>query len=150
MFRTSFPAIMLSFALLGAHGTMAKASGTADEARSMLERAVIAVKADQARALAAFNAGLDGFRDRDLYVFCNKLDGVTVAHARPGMLGANLNDEKDPSGKEFGKEMLSHAREGEVHAVSYAVPRPGGGQPVPKESYVTRIGDLVCGVGYYK
>jgi hypothetical protein len=29
--------------------------------------------------------------------------------------------------------------------------RPGPDpKPVPKESLVTRIGDLICGVGYYK
>jgi hypothetical protein len=29
--------------------------------------------------------------------------------------------------------------------------RPGSDtKPVPKESLVTRVGDLVCGVGYYR
>lgn len=150
MFRTVLPAMTLSLALFCAQGAMAQTSGTAEEARAMLQRAVAAVKADQARALAAFNAGAEGFRDRDLYVFCNRLDGTTLAHVRPDMLGVNLKDEKDPTGKAFGSEMLNHAREGEIHAVSYAVPRPGDSQPVAKESFVTRIGALVCGVGYYK
>ena len=26
----------------------------------------------------------------------------------------------------------------------------GGGEPAPKVSYVTKIGDQICGVGYYK
>ena len=30
-------------------------------------------------------------------------------------------------------------------------PRPGTDKtPVPKVSFVTKVGDLVCGVGYYK
>jgi hypothetical protein len=29
-------------------------------------------------------------------------------------------------------------------------PKPGQTEPAPKESYVTRVGDQVCGVGYYK
>jgi hypothetical protein len=29
-------------------------------------------------------------------------------------------------------------------------PRPGEAQPVAKESYVTKIGNLICGVGFYK
>ena len=44
--------------------------GTAEEARALLEKAVVALKADKAKALALFNSGEDGFRDRDLYVFC--------------------------------------------------------------------------------
>ena len=26
----------------------------------------------------------------------------------------------------------------------------GGGEPAPKVSYVTKVGDQICGVGYYK
>jgi hypothetical protein len=29
-------------------------------------------------------------------------------------------------------------------------PKPGTTEPVPKESYMTRVGDQGCGVGYYK
>src|SRR6266576_2439773 len=55
--------------------------GTAAEAKAMLERAVAAVKADKAKALAMFNKGEGGFKDRDLYVFCaNASDGVLTAH----------------------------------------------------------------------
>jgi hypothetical protein len=28
--------------------------------------------------------------------------------------------------------------------------RPGDPKPVPKVSYVTKVGDIYCGVGYYK
>ena len=44
-------------------------TGTAAEAKAMLEKAVAAVKSDKAKAIAAFNAGSDGFKDRDLYPF---------------------------------------------------------------------------------
>jgi hypothetical protein len=29
-------------------------------------------------------------------------------------------------------------------------PRPGATEPVQKVSYVTKVGDQVCAVGYYK
>ena len=116
----------------------------------MLERAVVAVKKDRTTALAAFNSGTGGFRDRDLYVFCTGRDGVIITHANPAMLGVDLSTLKDPTGKAFGKEILSSAREGQITAVSYAFPRPGESQPVAKESYITKVGDLVCGVGHYK
>ena len=44
--------------------------GTSQEARAMLDKAVIVVKADQPVALAMFLKGEGGFRDRDLYPFC--------------------------------------------------------------------------------
>lgn len=52
--------------------------GTAAEANAMLQRAVVALKANKAAALAKFNKGEDGFRDRYLYVFCS-----TPATPRP-------------------------------------------------------------------
>ena len=147
-------AVMLMISLLSvlpvSSAAFAQQFGTAQQARAMLERAVVAVKADRAAALAAFNKGTDGFRDRDLYVFCNGVEGTLLAHSNPAMFGRNMNELKDDTGKEFGKEILATAKEGTISSVSYTFPRPGESKPVPKESYVTRIGDLVCGVGYYK
>jgi hypothetical protein len=34
--------------------------------------------------------------------------------------------------------------------VDYNFPKPGTTESVPKESFVTRVGDQGCGVGYYK
>jgi hypothetical protein len=49
--------------------------GTADEARAMLDRVIVAMKADSAGTLAKINEGAEGFRDRDLYPFCSGPDG---------------------------------------------------------------------------
>ena len=55
--------------------------GTPEEAKAMLEKAVVAVKEDKAKALDMFNKADGGFRDRDLYVSCaNASDGVVTAH----------------------------------------------------------------------
>jgi hypothetical protein len=41
--------------------------------------------------------------------------------------------------------------EGHITEVSYMFPKPGADpRPVPKVSFVTKVGGLVCGVGYYK
>ena len=56
--------------------------GTAQEARSMLERVVGMLQIDKSSALDAFNQDEGGFRDRDLYVFCAGSDGVFTAHPR--------------------------------------------------------------------
>jgi signal transduction histidine kinase len=122
--------------------------GTAKEAKAMLDKAVVEVKKDKTAALAKFNKGEAGFKDRDLYVFCASPDGTTTAH--PTHVGKNLKELKDKKGKAFGAEMFKVAEEGKVKQVSYMFPKPGQTEPVAKSSYVTKVGDQVCGVGYYK
>jgi len=125
-------------------------SGTAAEAKSMLDKAVVAVKTDKAKAIEMFLKGEGGFRDRDLYPFCfNIADGITVA-APPAVLGKDIRTFKDPTGQNYGAEIYNAAKEGTYTEVSYNFPRPGSTTPVPKTSFVTKVGDLGCGVGYYK
>jgi signal transduction histidine kinase len=123
--------------------------GTPQEARAMLDKAAAAVKADKTSALAQFNKGEGGFKDRDLYPFCAGPDGKFTAH--PTLNGKSLADLQDKNGKPLGKEILSVAEEGKVKEVAYMWPRPGSDPtPVGKVSYVTKIGDQTCAVGYYK
>ncbi|MFK8250460.1 cache domain-containing protein [Ancylobacter terrae] len=124
--------------------------GTAAQAKAMLERAVAALKADRPAALAAFKARADGFGEGDLYVFCNGLDGASIEHPNPAMAGTNLNTLKDANGKEFGRIILREAQEGRISTVDYEFPELGGTKPLPKETFFTRIGTLICGVGYYR
>lgn len=131
--------------------------GTADEAKAMLMKAVAAVKADKAKALEKFNKDEGGFLDRDLYVFCaNTSDGKIVAQGNPNgktTLGNDNRTLKDSTGKMFGTEIYAAGQkpEGQITEVSYMFAKPGAdSKPAPKVSLVTRVNDLVCGVGYYK
>ena len=54
------------------------------------------------------------------------------------------------NGKPFGAEMYQVAEEAKIKEVSSVWPKPGGTEPVEKVSYVTKVGDQVCGVGYYQ
>jgi len=127
--------------------------GTAQEAKAMLDKAVAAVKANKNAAIAKFNNGDDGFKDRDLYPFCfNLSDGKFVAAVKR-LRGTDTRELKDPTGKVFGAELYAAAQkpEGQVTEVSYKFPRPGADQtPVAKVTFITKAGDLGCGVGYYK
>ncbi len=134
--------------LLTASGLAAQ-YGTAEEAKSMLKEAVVAVKKDKAKALEMFNKGEGGFRDRDLYVFCaNASDGALTAH--PTMKGEHLQDIKGKKGFPLGQEMMQKATEGATKEVTYWWPRPGTDTPLEKTSFYTKAGDQICGVGYYK
>ena len=122
--------------------------GTAAEAKAMLEKAVAAVKANKADALAKFAKGEGGFKDRDLYPFCGGPDGNFTAH--PSLTGKSLKGLMDKAGKPLGEEIYAKATEGTISEVSYMWPRPGTSEPVQKVTYITKVGDQVCAVGYYK
>jgi hypothetical protein len=132
--------------------------GTADEAKAMLLKAVAAVKADKTKALDMFNKGEGGFLDRDLYVFCNNVSdgkGIAIGNANAKqLLGTDSRTLKDSTGKAFGLENYAAGQkpEGQITEVApYMFGRPGPDtKPVPKVSFVTRVGDIYCGVGYYK
>jgi len=140
--------VVASAGVLVASAAFAGEFGTADEAKAMLTKAAAAVKADKAAALAQFAKGEGGFKDRDLYPFCGGPDGAFTAH--PTLNGKSLKDLKDKTGKALGEEIYATAKEGEVKEVSYMWPRPGQTDPVQKVSFVTKVGDQTCAVGYYK
>nr|WP_245286670.1 cache domain-containing protein [Bradyrhizobium sp. ARR65] len=120
----------------------------------MLDKAVAAVKADETLALIMFTKGEGGFKDRDLYPFCFRVaDRKALATPLAVHAGTDVTTLKDATGKIYGQELYAAAQkpEGQITEVSYEFPRPGTTTPpVPKVSFVTRVGDLGCGVGYYK
>ena len=147
MKRKTMFAVVVSIILAFAAPVIAGNFGTADEARAMLERAVDAIKANKEKALADFTKGEGGFKDRDLYPFCGGPDGNFTAH--PTLVGKSLKDLKDKAGKPLGQEIYAVARVGKISEVSYMWPRPGSTEPVQKITFVTKVGDQVCAVGYY-
>jgi hypothetical protein len=153
MIAAASAALMISSTVYGQQSD----HGTAQQAKAMLLKAEAAVKADKTKALEMFNTGEGGFRDGDLYVFCaNSGDGKIVAQGNPNakqQLGQDQRTLKDSTGKNFGQDLYAAGQkpEGQITKVSYMFARPGTDTtPVPKVSLVTRTGDLVCGVGYYK
>jgi hypothetical protein len=126
--------------------------GTADEARAMLDRAVVALKSDEVTALRAFSdPNNKQFHDRDLYVSCfNTSDGKFTAFPGPGMIGIDVRTFKfgeDPIGQRA-FDALQSTPEGGVATMEYKFPKSG--KPALKQSLETRIGNQGCGVAYYK
>lgn len=151
MFKRAALAAVLPLALLATAALAESDFGTAEDAKTMLERAVAVLKQDENQALQMFNQGEGGFKDRDLYVFCGGPDGNYTAHGgNPKVVGQSLRSVTDKAGKPLGEEIYKAAQEGQVAEVSYMWPRPGEQEPMPKTSYVTKAGDQVCGVGYYR
>src|SRR5689334_11447317 len=107
------------------HGSvlLAQASyGTETQARAMLDRAVAAMRQNKTKALEEFNKGENGFRDRDLYVFCaDTSTGIMTAH--PSLKGQQLRDIKGKKGYPLGKEIMDSAAVGKIKELSYWWPR---------------------------
>jgi signal transduction histidine kinase len=127
--------------------------GTADEAKAMVEKAVVLVKqAGAEQAFAAFNdpANKD-FHDRDLYVFVRSMDGNTVAHgANKGMIGHTSLELKDADGKLYNKEMIELASTKGSGWVEYRWVNPMDKKIEQKASFIEKVGDYIVGAGFYK
>ena len=149
--------VMLALCALLTDVTFATAQqfGSATEAKAMFDRATAALKADAPTALAAFNdKNNKDYHDRDLYVFCyNMSDGILTAHLNSANVGQDIRTTikigDDPLGQRI-FDIITKAAEGAVSTVDYKYPKPGTTEPVPKQSYVTRIANQGCGVFYYK
>jgi Single Cache domain 2 len=153
MFRTLMIGAVSALALSAA--AFAQQGGTSQEARAMLDKAVAAVKADPVVAIAMFIKGEGGFRDRELYPFCFRIsDGKTLASPKAVKAGTDVRSLKDAKGGSYGEAIYAAAQkpEGQITEIpSYMFPKPDTTTPdFEKVSFVTKVGDLGCGVGYYK
>ena len=142
---------MLSL-VLSAGLAAAQQFGTAEEAKAMLDRAVGALKSNEAAALQAFSDPKNKqFHDRDLYISCfNMSDGKFTAFPGPGMIGIDVRTFKfgdDPIGQRA-FDAIQGLPDGAVATMDYNFPKSG--KPAIKQSLETRIADQGCGVAYYK
>jgi signal transduction histidine kinase len=147
MFKHILTSLTLA-ALVSAGAVLAGDFGTEAEAKAMLERAVAALKQDQAKALEMFTKGEGGFKDRDLYPYCGGPDGLFTAH--PKLVGKSLKELKDKTGAPFGEEIYAKAQDAKMIQIAYMWPRPDSTEPVQKVVWVTKVGPQICAVGYYK
>jgi hypothetical protein len=155
MSRNLFAAVITALVLLwSAALVIAQQLGTAEEARAMLDRAIGALKSNEATALSEFNdPNNKQFHDRDLYVFCyNMPDGKITAYESPALLSVDVRTlalKDDPIGQRA-YEAVQNSPEGSVVTTDYNLPKPGTTEPVSKQTLETRIGNQGCGVTYYK
>jgi hypothetical protein len=156
MFRTCITGAVSAAVVALSTGAFAQPGqfGSAAEARAMEERVITELKANETAALAKFNKADGGFRDRDLFVFCfNTTTGIFSATPFPALMGTDNRLLKEKDGSPLGQKIfdaVNAAREGTIVTVSYNFPKANTTNPVPKESYVARVGNTACGVGYYK
>ena len=153
MSKTLF-GLAVTASILGVASASGQQLGTAEQARAMLDRAISALKSNEAAALGEFNDPNNAqFHQRDLYVFCYDIsDGKITAYESPALLNIDVRTlalKDDPIGKRA-YEAVQTAPEGSIVTIDYKLPKPGTTEPVPKQTLETRIGNQGCGVTYYK
>ena len=146
---------LLPFALaaaLAASPTLAADHGTADQARTLLDRAVVKLTTDgPEKAFAAFNDKGSGFIDRDLYVFAFDMQGKYMASgANPKLSGTDAKDLKDAEGKPLVREMIEIAGKKGTGEVDYVWLNRADNHIEKKHSLIRRVNDYILGVGYYE
>ena len=145
---TKMLAAIVLVPLLWSGSAQSQEYGTTEEAQAMAENAAALFHAEGAdAAFAAFNGGPD-FLDRDLYVFAIATDGSVVAHgSNQNLLGRNVLELRDPSGREFIREFVAVE---DTAWVDYQWQNPETGAVEDKTSYVINLGEYVLGVGVYR
>jgi len=76
-------------------------------------------------------------------VLCADASDGTIT-ASPTSNGSNLKDFPP------GQKVMKTATEGQIREVTYWWPRPGSLTPLKKHTFYTKIGDQICGVGYWE
>lgn len=148
MFKKS---ILVAFALIfGLTAAIGKAAdfGTEEEAKSLIERAINLVKENKVRALDAFTDLEGGFGYKDLYVFCFNKKGIILAH--PTNLGMDASELTDEDGVNIWS-LVSSVKKGEIKKITYKLVRPttDSAETYIKTSFVTKVRNIYCGVGFY-
>lgn len=125
---------------------------TEQQAESLLERAVVSLKNDEASSLAAINSLSPSFREDDLYVFVIDLDTDRyVAHGyNLRLLGIDFKTIRDPDGKPVGAPILELMKSRAEGGYDYRWKNPVTGQVEDKHALLKKEGHLLVAVGYYQ
>ena len=124
---------------------------SAEQARTMLNRASDAVKNNAKNAFKMFHDLNGNYIEDDLYVFVVSLDDMHFrAHgATPRLVGSDAKSLTDPNGKPIIQEMASIVKAKGQGQLEYAWRNPATGKIEKKHTYLRKVDNFLVGVGYY-
>lgn len=143
--------LMVAFLTLSA-GACAEDRATADEAVAMVHKVIAQMKARGKDAVIAdINNFSAEFKDRDLYVTVQDMNGVELAHgANKRMQGVNLIDVKDSDGKLYIRERMEIVKTKGKGWQDYNFVNPVTKAMEPKSMYFEKYENLIICSGIYK
>jgi signal transduction histidine kinase len=126
--------------------------GSKEEAKALLDRAIAHVNAvGKDKAFVDFSRPDGGFVDRDLYVLCLDMKGMTLAHgSNPALVGVDTFNLLDADGVYMVREMIHIVQTSGEGWLDYKWPNAITKKIEPKSTFVRKAADDLCGVGYYK
>ncbi|NVN85209.1 MAG: cache domain-containing protein [Rhodopseudomonas sp.] len=110
------------------------ALGIVKEEYATVQSGGVAVADAQARAQA--RVAKLRYGNNDYFVIQDMLPRVLMHPTTPQLVGKDMSDTKDPTGKRFSVEMTDMVKQKGSGFVDYVWPRPGSDKPQPKLSYV--------------
>ncbi len=133
-------------------GSAFSAGPTQKEATTMVDKAVAFATANgKDKLISEVNAKNPDFVQGELYIVVYGLDGMRLAHPlNAKLIGKSVLDIADVDGKEYGKEMVSLAKDKGKGWVDYKFKNPSTNKVEKKSSYVVRAGDVFVMAGIYK
>jgi cytochrome c len=145
------PAFAQSAAPAAPAATAAPSYASVAEAEAMVKKAVVFFKKNgKDKAVAEFQKNPGPFIDRDLYVTVYDLEGNALSHINPKMVGKNMMDLRDPSGKYHIKERIESARKDNSGWQDFSFFNPQTKKVEPKRMYWEKHDNLVFAAGAYK
>lgn len=146
-------AILAAVAATLLHTAAGAAEPTEKDAIALVEKGAAYIKAHGKDEMIKKVAAKDPeFVQGSLYVDLRDLaTGVVLAHPfNPSIVGKDLTDVPDASGKKYRREIIDVAAKKGHGWVDYQYKNPGSGKIEPKTTYVLRVGDVVLEAGIYK
>lgn len=142
------------FAAFLSAGAYASERGTADEAATLVKKAVAFLKANgKEKAFAEFNNPKGQFAERDLYIFVYDMQGTNLAIGNGNaskMVGKNLIEMRDADGRYIIKGFIELLNAKGKGWFDYKWPNPVTKAVEQKSSYVEKVDDMIVGSGIYK
>lgn len=143
--------LVLLFSFAGIAGAADR--GTADEAVTLVKKAIAFYKANGKDKVAAEINGKTGmFEEKDLYLFMSPVEvGPVVAHAaNPKLVGRALGDLRDVDGVYFTRRFREVAAKEGKGWVEYKWPNAKTGNLEAKRTYIERVDDYYFACGVYR
>jgi signal transduction histidine kinase len=142
-----------SLACLAMASAFAAPEPTEKDAIAMVEKGAAFMKAHGKEAMMKKLADKDAdFVQGELYVDMRDINtGIVLAHPiNPAIVGKNLTDVPDATGKVYRREIIQLAASKGKGWVDYMYKNPVSGKIEPKTTYILRVGDVVLEAGIYK